>query len=85
MIGSFGGVSSAGSSSVERNDPEGVRPRRGAEAGGEFVASESEGGNGPRAMISTMPERSGKWAEEPKGRTGRRTIRWNAEALGQEH
>jgi hypothetical protein len=59
--------------------------RRGAEAGGESAASESEGGNGPRAMISTMPERSGKWAEEPKGRTGRRTIRWNAEALGQEH
>jgi hypothetical protein len=85
MIGPFGGVSSAGSSPVERNDPEGVEPRRGVEAGGEFAAAESKGGNGPRVLISTTPGRSGKWAEEPKGRTGRMTIRWNAEALGQEH
>jgi hypothetical protein len=38
-IGLFGGAGSAGFSSVERVDPEGVRPRRGAEAGWKLAAA----------------------------------------------
>jgi hypothetical protein len=36
IIGLFGGAGSAGSSRIEHNDPEGVKPRRGVEIRGEL-------------------------------------------------
>jgi hypothetical protein len=41
-------------------------------------------GNGPRALISTAPESTGKRGRELKGRTGGLIARRNAEGIGRE-
>ena len=83
-IGLFGEVSSAGSSQVERYEPEGVIPEGERTLGESSWAPDRSGGNGSRALISTTPESTGEWGRESKGRTGRPTVRGNAEAIGRE-
>jgi hypothetical protein len=64
IIGLFGGAGSLGSSRIEHNDPEGVKPQRGVEIRGELgERSDHAGGNGSQALILTTPESTGKWAE----------------------
>ena len=63
-IGLFGGEGAAGSSRVEHNDPEGVKPRRGVESRGELGEI---GSYGRQRVAGTDPDHSGVNREVGRG------------------
>jgi hypothetical protein len=73
IIGSFGEVGSAGSSRIEHNDPEGVRPRRGVEIRGELGEIGSCGRQRVAGDDSDHPgvnREVGRGAQGPNGSLG---------------
>jgi hypothetical protein len=83
-IGLFEEVGFADRNRAERNDPEGVKPQRGAEVRREFAGNGSVGRQRVESVDTDQPHVSVGWAEEFKGRTGRLRIRWNADAVDRE-